>query len=80
MRETIVPGPEGLARRFTGQFVTFDLRRKSGAVTREKGEVTGQKWLGFTVRGLIPEYEVTIRGTSGTLVSARITEDFVRLL
>ena len=49
-------------------------------MTREKGEVTNQKWLGLTKRGEIPEWELTIRGSSGQSVFSRFTDDHVMLL
>ena len=81
MAEPILPAPEPSPRRlFVGQFVSFDLRRAGGSVTREKGEVTNQKWLGLTKRGEIPEWELTIRGLSGQSVLSRFTDDHVMLL
>jgi hypothetical protein len=79
-RGTVIAHGEVSKRQFVGLFVSFDLRRSNGAVTREKGEVIEQRWLGLTERGLIPEYEVTIRGSSGKSVLARVTEDCVRVL
>lgn len=78
MAEPTIPAPEPSPRRaFVGQFVSFDLRRAGGSVTREKGEVIEQKWLGLTKRGEIPEWELTIRGASGKSVFARLTDDHV---
>jgi len=74
----IVPGKEPYPFKFVGMFVTFDLRRKGGKVTTERGEVIDQQWLGFTKRGLIPEYKVTIIGASGRAVQAFVTEDHVQ--
>lgn len=77
--DDILPGEEPYKRSFVGLFVEFDLRRQGGKVSREKGEVIAQRWLGFTRRGAIPEYEVTIRGRqSGRSALARVTRDFVR--
>lgn len=76
-REEIIPGDEPSKRNFVGEIVSFDLRRSSGKITREKGEITAQQWLGFTSRGRIPEYEVTILGKSGRSILARVTEDHV---
>ena len=74
----IIPGKEPYPHQFVGQFVSFDLRRKGGKVTTEKGEIIAQKWLGFTERGNIPEYEVTIVGATGRAVRAFLSEDHVR--
>ena len=73
----IIPGKEPYPCQFVGQFVSFDLRRKGGSITREKGEVVAQQWLGFTERGKIPEYELTIIGATGRSVRAFLTEDHV---
>jgi hypothetical protein len=79
MRDSIIPAPEpATPMKLVGRVVTFDLRRKSGTVTRETGEITAQKWLGLTERGRIPEYEINIIGKSQTVVVARLTEDYVR--
>jgi hypothetical protein len=77
MREPIIEGAEPHPLKFVDLFVSFDLRRKGGTVTREKGQVKAQRWLGFTQRGRIPEYEVTIVGKAGIPVLARVTEDHV---
>ncbi len=77
MPDDIIEGPEPHPLNFVGQVVRFVLTRKGGARTEEKGEVTAQRWLGFTARGRIPEYEVTILGKSGRAVLARVTRDHV---
>lgn len=77
MREPIIEGVEPRPLNLLNAIVSFDLRRKGGTVTREKGQVTDQKWLGFTERGRIPEYQVTIVGKAGVPVLARVTEDHV---
>jgi hypothetical protein len=76
-RDAIREATETYRRNFVGWVVAFDLHRTGGAVTREKGEVTAQRWLGLT-RGDIPEYELTIVGRSGKAVLARLTEDHVQ--
>lgn len=77
-REPIVDAPEPHKQNFVGLLVEFDLHRTSGRITREKGEVIDQRWLGLTQRGRIPEYELTIRGLrSNASVYARVTEDHV---
>lgn len=80
MRDAIVsaPEPKHTLNNLTGCVVVFDLRRKGGTVTREKGEVTAQQWLGLTQRGGIPEYQLTIVGKTGRQVIARLTEDHVQ--
>jgi hypothetical protein len=80
MREPVVEAKEPVKRNFVGLIVAFDLRRIGGATTREKGEVTAQRWLGLTTRGAIPEYELTIVGKTGRSVLARLTEDHVQPL
>jgi len=77
IREPIVPGADPGVLKLIGKWVSFNLHRKGGAITSEQGEVTAQKWLGLTERGLIPEYEVTIVGRSNRAVLARVTEDHV---
>ncbi len=73
----IVVSPEPYPRDFVGQLVEFDLRRKT-KITRERGRVQSQRWLGRTARGSIPEYELVISSQSGgTTVLARVTEDHV---
>jgi hypothetical protein len=76
-RGAILPGKEPHPHNFVGMVVSFDLRRAGGLITREKGEVLEQKWLGLTERGQIPEYELLIRGKTGKTVLARVTEDHV---
>jgi hypothetical protein len=60
--------------------VEFNHRRSNGAIRRDKGEVVAQRWLGFTARGRIPEYEVTILGVTGRQALARVTRDQVATL
>jgi hypothetical protein len=74
----VILGKEPYPHQFVGLIVAFDLRRKGGVVTTEKGEVVAQEWLGFTERGKIPEYAVTIIGASGRAVRAFVTEDHVQ--
>ena len=76
----IVEGAEPSKRNFVGLVVEFDLVRTGGVVTRERGEVVAQKWLGLTKRGLIPEYELNVRGKSGRIAKARLTDDFVKVI
>lgn len=78
--DPVEPGKEPHPRNWVGKCCSFDLRRKGGVTTRESGQITAQRWLGFTVRGRIPEYEVTIVGASGRSVFARITRDHVSIL
>lgn len=78
MAEPTIAAHEPSPRKnFVGTFVSFDLRRAGGSVTREKGEIIEQKWLGLTKRGEIPEWELTIRGASGKSVLARLTDNHV---
>lgn len=78
LEDPVVAAPEPCPRNFVGLVVLFDLHRPGGVVSREKGEVTAQKWLGVTERGRIPEYELKIRGLrSGRSVLARVTRDHV---
>jgi len=77
-REEVVPGTEPIERNFVGLLVTFDLHRAS-KVSRESGQVSAQRWLGFTKRGALPEYELTIIGKSGRSVTARLAEDHVQI-
>jgi hypothetical protein len=78
--DTIIEGREPHPRKWQGLFVHFDLKRANGTTTREKGEIIASRWLGFTQRGRIPEYEVQIRGSSGRVAIARITRDHVQPL
>jgi hypothetical protein len=78
--EDIVEGAEPYPRKYVGLCVSFDLQRTGGKITRERGEITDQRWLGFTRRGQIPEYEITVLGKTGRKVLARITRDRVHEL
>jgi hypothetical protein len=79
MREEIVPAPcPKVTVNLVGQVVAFDLRRATGKVTRETGQVASQEWLGVTTRGAIPEYEVVVVGKTGISVKARVVEDHVQ--
>ena len=64
-------------KKFVGMVVEFDLHREGGKVTRERGEVIEQRWLGVTQRGHVPEYEVTVRGRTGRAAKARVSRDHV---
>lgn len=77
MRE-VVPGDEVFKRSYLHLVVRFDLKRAGGKVTREAGEVVAEKWLGFTARGKIPEYELTVLGKTGKTVLVRLVEDHVQ--
>lgn len=77
LNDPVVAAPEPYARKFVGLMVEFDLNRAGGKTTRERGDVTAQKWLGLTERGRIPEYEVTVRGRTGRSALARVTRDHV---
>lgn len=76
-QDEIIPGDEPHKKKFVGAVVRFELRRAGNKVTQEKGEVVEQRWLGFTARGRIPEYEVTILGKTGRRATARVTRDHV---
>ena len=80
VRQDVTPAQETYPRTFVGLCVAFDLHRANDTTTRERGEITAQRWLGVTKRGSIPEYEVTILGKSGKAVLARVTEDHVQTL
>lgn len=75
--DDIIPAKETYPRNYVGRMVRFFLRRRNGKETKEKGEVIEQRFLGLTVRGKIPEWEVRILGRSGTNVLARVTRDHV---
>jgi hypothetical protein len=76
MSDEIVPGDEPHPRKFVGSVVRFDLRRTGGKTTEEKGEITEQRWLGFTKRA-DSGIRVTILGKTGRSVRARVTRDHV---
>ncbi|MDX2187734.1 MAG: hypothetical protein SFV32_12435 [Opitutaceae bacterium] len=78
-RESIIEGPEPYKRDWVGRMIEFDLHRKS-RVSREQGVVHDQRWLGYTQRGRIPEYELVVVGKSGMSVRVRVTEDHVRII
>ena len=62
----IIPGAEPIGLDLIGRSVTFLLESSVGGCVATpsavfaQGIVVGQKWLGFTERGKIPEYELTI--------------------
>lgn len=45
--------------------------------TQMVGIVTAQKWVGRTVKGCIPDYELSVRGQSGKVIQISMVENRV---
>jgi len=73
--EPVVPASEP-KQNWVGRIVAFDLHR-STKVTRERGVVETQQWLGRTVRGGFPDWELVICGGKGIRVKVRVMRDLV---
>ena len=73
--EPVVPAKEP-KQNWVGRVVAFDLHRAT-KVTRERGVVESQRWLGRTVRGGFPDWELVICGGKGIRVTARMMRDCV---
>ncbi len=41
------------------------------------GIVTAQKWAGFTAKGDLPDYELSVRGSSGKVIPVSLVENRV---
>ena len=80
----IIPGDERQSLDLIGRSVTFLLEGSvEGCVATPsavfaQGIVVGQKWLGFTARGKIPEYELTIKTSDGRQMVRRLVDHYVR--
>lgn len=64
---TATPPHDG--SKWVGLGVAFDHNGK-----RLVGVVTAVAWAGFTERGVIPDYTLTIRGKSGALLTVSLVE------
>ena len=79
----IIPGRERQPLDFVGKRVTFLLKGSFEHCLPvdnpefAQGIVIQQRWLGFTRRGKIPEYEVTIATDDGRTLDRRLVEDYV---
>ena len=79
----IIPGVEPLCLDLIGKSVTFLLEGSvescvaTPSTVFAQGIVVDQKWLGFTARGKIPEYELTIGTEDGRQLVRRLVDDYV---
>lgn len=69
------PHPSG-GSRFIGRQVSFDYGTPPRRLT---GVVEQAVYLGTTLRGDIPDYQLTIRGQSGTTLSVSLVESYTQL-
>lgn len=60
--------------------VSFDFHVPGGggARVRKTGRVVGSRWLGLINPGRVPEAELTIEGSTGARVTARVSGDHVQ--
>lgn len=63
--------PHHNAARFVGKVAAFDH-----AGRRLVGLVEAQRYVGRTPRGEIPNYELSVRGTSGSLLKVNMVESY----
>ncbi len=59
------------ARSFVGRTVSFDLGGR-----RVVGRVEAQVYVGLTARGAIPDYSLSVRGSSGRLETVSLVESY----
>jgi len=69
------PHPDG-ARRFIGRSVSFNNPAGGTPPGRLVGVVESANYIGRTVRGSIPDYQLTIRGQSGRRVTVSLVESY----
>jgi hypothetical protein len=67
--------PHPKPNRFLGRRVSFDYEA-GGRVSRLIGVVEAQRYTGRTDRGQIPDYELSIRGSSGKAVTVSLVESY----
>lgn len=58
--QTHIPGDEPYPRNWAGQVCRFEFEGRKLVGILEK-----QEWIGFTVRGRIPDYRLVVVGKSG---------------
>lgn len=61
-----------IAASFVGSTVAFDHAGK-----RLVGVVEAKRWVGYTQRGHIPNYELTVRGASGKAMTVDMHAQYV---
>lgn len=72
--ELIDPHPNH--SRFVGRPVSFENPAGGHSGKRLVGTVEAQRFIGFTTRGSIPDYELTVRGKSGKTVIISLVESY----
>jgi len=79
----IILGKERYQCNFVGQRVSFLLKGSvelclpTDGTEFAQGTILSQKWLGYTARGKIPEYQVQIATDDGQVYTRRMVEDYV---
>lgn len=68
------PHPTGPSR-FKGRRISFD-HNVNGRVARLVGVVEQAEFNGYTQRGKIPDYTLTVRGQSGAVVKVSLVESY----
>ncbi len=70
---TTAPTQPHDGRKWIGLPVAFDHEGK-----RLVGTVTDVRWTGYTVRGAIPDWELTVRGKSGAVLKVSVVEQHAK--
>ena len=79
----IIPGKERYLYNFVGDRVLFLLKGSVEGCLATKGTVfaegiiLSQRWLGYTRRGQIPEYELQIATDDGQVYVRRLVDDYI---
>lgn len=67
------PNPSNSAR-FIGRRATFDHNGR-----RLAGLIAAQEFTGYTERGNIPDYKITVRGDSGRYIEVSLVESYMTI-
>lgn len=72
--------PHPVPNRFVGKACSFNHSFGGGPVKRLVGVIEAQTYIGRTTRGDIPDYALTIRGSSGRAVAVSLVENLVTII
>ncbi len=79
----IIPGEEGYPYNLVGERVSFlltgsvELCLATKGTVFAQGTILSQRWLGYTRKGRIPEYELQIKTDNGKVHTRRLVEGYV---
>lgn len=69
------PHPAGSSR-FVGRSCSFDYTAPGAPARRLVGLVERAVYVGRTARGALPDYTLTLRGSSGRLIEVSLVESY----